>query len=82
MAEEAGDIVQPMEIHEMNYQSINSIKGLNNIFEEEYNSHSHLPWNEMCIYDLNWLCVLSDFLYHVGFALFAYFALFIYQTLN
>lgn len=43
-----------MEIHEMHYQSIQSIKGLNNIFEEEYGSHSHLPWNEMCIYDLNW----------------------------
>lgn len=42
-----------MEINEIHYQSINSIKGLNNIFEEEYNSHSHLSWNEICIYDLN-----------------------------
>lgn len=45
-------MIQPMEIDDMDYESMNQAKGLHNIFEEEYNTH--LPWNEMCIYDLNW----------------------------
>ena len=44
-------MIQPMEIDEMDYESISQAKGLQNIFEEEFNTH--LPWNEMCIYDLN-----------------------------
>ena len=47
-------IMRPIEMQEIHFRSNTSIKGLHNIFEEEYHLNSHLMWNEMCIYDFNW----------------------------